>query len=117
MPSPLPSSTLTFEPVVIGGDNVGNAVAGQIGHRHRKRPLSRGDRSPWSGTSRRDCPAARSRCCRTVGGDDVGDAITGEVSHHDLEGGQVGARGPTAARRSEKVPSPLPSNTVAVSSP
>ena len=47
VPSPLPSSTLTVLPIGIGRDQVGPAVAVQVGDRHRGR--RRPDRHGFAG--------------------------------------------------------------------
>ena len=101
---------------VVGGDDVGDAVAVQVGHRHRDRQPSGGE-----GLLRLERAVAIAQqhahaVVGPVGGDDVGDAVAVDVGHHDLERAQVGGRdGLLGSER--KVPSPLPRSTVAVLSP
>ena len=76
---------------VIGGDDVGDAVAVEVGDGHRKRPLSGG-----IGLLRLERAVAVAQehahtVSGPVGGDDVGDAVAVEVRHHDLKGGRRGS--------------------------
>src|SRR5439155_5173024 len=73
---------------VVGGDDVGDAVAIHVRHRHRKRTPVRGKSLLRLERAVAVAEQHTHTVSGSIGGDDVGDAVAVNVRHHHLKGGR-----------------------------
>ena len=101
----------------VGDDEIGDAVAVDVCHRHCRRPLA--DREGLRGQKSAVALAQQhTHAVRTengsVGDDEIGDAVAVDVCHRQRSRGRCRRGRPAEAGKS---PSPLPSSTLTVLSP
>ena len=113
VPSPLFSRTLTAVVAVVGGDDVGLAVAVDVRHRDRVGPGADGEGLLGLEGAVAVAQQHAHRVVEGVGGDEVGDAVAVDVRHRHRE--RLPAGGEGLLRRLRRCRRPLPSSTLTVS--